>query len=244
MWSYIKMLAAVAFVLVVAGYVQQCQVTDTDTYRYKLTVAVNTPDGVKQDASVVGVWGGCSHLGCQHSLTGEALYVDLGAGRRPLVVPITPNYKPFGELTGNAHWHEGGPGFVLEKLYRTRGNGKLGDGPLNEPHPIDPSELPNLLTFSDANNPDSVIAVDWRNLGASLGVGISWNSVTIELTHEPITTGILQKLPWLADPRSFWGALSKDTRFWLVSFVGPDGTVSHSPGLVDFVNVKTFISKD
>jgi hypothetical protein len=34
-------------------------------------------------------------------------------------------------------------------------------------------------------------------LGLSIGPNITWNEITLESTDEPITTGIVRKLPWL-----------------------------------------------
>src|SRR6202035_6124819 len=60
----------------------------TESYRYKLTLAVNTPDGVKRGSSVgeVVFWNvSIPDRGTMHKLRGEALYLNLGAGARPLV---------------------------------------------------------------------------------------------------------------------------------------------------------------
>src|SRR2546430_910311 len=60
----------------------------TESYRYKLTLAVNTPEGVKRGSSIVEVtfWEvSVPARGIMHKLRGEALYLDMGAGARPLV---------------------------------------------------------------------------------------------------------------------------------------------------------------
>jgi hypothetical protein len=64
-------------------------------------------------------------------------------------------------------------------------------------HEITTNDLPDLVTFADINDPSSVIEVDPNNLKATLGVGISWNEITLESTDEPVTLGIEQKLTWL-----------------------------------------------
>ena len=58
----------------------------TESYRYKLTLAVNTPEGVKRGSSVVEVLFSAVSIpaqGVTHKLRGEALYLDLGPGARP-----------------------------------------------------------------------------------------------------------------------------------------------------------------
>jgi hypothetical protein len=67
------------------------------------------------------------------------------------------------------------------------------------PRGITPADLPDLVTFSDVNNPTTVIEVDPQNLRTTLGEGISWNGITLESTDEPVTKGIEEKLPWLRE---------------------------------------------
>ena len=54
-----------------------------------------------------------------------------------------------------------------------------------------------LVTFASVNDPNTVAEIDPNDLQATLGPGISWNEVTLEITDEPITKGIEQKLPWI-----------------------------------------------
>ncbi len=75
---------------------------------------------------------------------------------------------------------------VISRLAKTRG-----------PRKITPEALPDLVTFADIDDPRSVIEVDPNNLQATLGQGVTWNEITLEMTDEPITTGIEKKLPWL-----------------------------------------------
>lgn len=59
----------------------------SESYRYKLTLAVNTPDGVKRGSTVTEwiFWEvSIPERGTPHKLRGEALYLDLGPGARPL----------------------------------------------------------------------------------------------------------------------------------------------------------------
>lgn len=57
--------------------------------------------------------------------------------------------------------------------------------------------IPMLVHFSDLNDPKSVVQVDPTDLGASFGTGVVLRDVIIEVTEEPITTGIVARLPWL-----------------------------------------------
>jgi hypothetical protein len=177
----------------------------TATYRYKLTLAVNTPGGVKRGSSVVEVyfWDvSVPARGTMHKLRGEALYLDLGAGARPLIALLTSRLHPkYGEYRG---WSlEAGPGTrQMSQLYGIApSDDYMDDVPtiarMRGPHRITPADLPDLVTFADINDPKSVIEVNANNLQPTLGPGITWNEITLESTDEPLTTGIVQKLPWL-----------------------------------------------
>src|SRR5678815_4225135 len=79
----LHLLAAVFLALGLAG----CEERKTETYRYKLTVAVNTPEGIKR-ASTVGEVRyrqvRVPERGIMHKLQGEALHLEIAPGARPL----------------------------------------------------------------------------------------------------------------------------------------------------------------
>jgi hypothetical protein len=87
---------------------------------YKLTLAVNTPVGVKRGASVVEVafWDvSIPARGTMHKLRGEAVYLDLGSGARPLIALLTSRLHPkYGE---EQRWTlDAGPGVTqMSRLY-------------------------------------------------------------------------------------------------------------------------------
>jgi hypothetical protein len=175
-----------------------------EAYSYKLTLAVNTPEGIKRASSVVKVSFSDVSIparGTMHKLHGEALYLDLGPGARPLIALLTSQLHP--KYGNDLRWsRDAGPGGKL-----------LSDGPIlpdlldyvaqlaraRGPHRITSSDLPDLVTFADVNDPATVIEVDPNNLQAALGAGVSWNEITLEGTDESVTTGIEQKLPWLRE---------------------------------------------
>src|SRR5664279_4145100 len=84
----------------------------TESYRYKLTLAVDTPHGVKRASSVVEVLFydvSIPARGTMHKLRGEALYLDLGSGARPLVALLTSRLHP--KRDEELHWTlDAGPG--------------------------------------------------------------------------------------------------------------------------------------
>jgi hypothetical protein len=178
----------------------------SESYRYKLTLAVNTPDGVRRASSVVEVtfWEvSIPGRGIMHKLNGEALYLDLGPGARPLIALLTSQLHP--KYGKDLRWsRDAGPDDnLLSQLYGPTLPDLLDDvsriARTRGAHKIAPNDLPDLVTFADMKNPGSVVEVDPNNLWATLGPGVGWNEITLECTDEPITTGIEKKLTWLPD---------------------------------------------
>jgi hypothetical protein len=173
----------------------------SESYRYKLTLAVDTPDGVKRGSTVAEVLFrdvSIPERGTMHKLHGQALYLDLGPGARPLIALLTSQLHPrYGK---DIRWsRDGGPSLrLMSRLY---GIPPSGDVPqiarLRGARQITPDDLPDLVTFADIKDPKTVIEVNPDYLQTTLGPGVSWNEITLESTDEPITTGIKAKLPWI-----------------------------------------------
>jgi hypothetical protein len=203
----------------------------SESYRYKLTLAVNTPDGVKRGSSVVEVlfWDvSIPDRGTMHRLRGQALYLDLGPGARPLIALLTSHLHPkYGKAI---RWsRDGGPSLrLMSRLY---GIPPSGDVPqiarLRGVRQITPDDLPDLVTFADIKDPKTVIEVNPDYLQTTLGPGVSWNEITLESTDEPITTDIKTKLPWI--PAYHHRMLDGDTLQW-----GYKNTLTNKLGSFDF----------
>jgi hypothetical protein len=172
----------------------------SESFRYKLTLAVNTPDGVKRGSSVTEwvFWEvSIPARGTPHKLRGEALYLDLGPGARPLIALLTNHLHP---KHGVVHWDWPNDD-LFDRLYGRPLANFMDEiarvARIRGPRRITPAELPDLVTFADVNDPKSVIEVDPNDLQATLGPNITWNEITLEMTDEPVSKGIELKLPWL-----------------------------------------------
>jgi hypothetical protein len=197
--QFTRLAALVAIGLCLAGCGR------TESYRYKLTLAVNTPNGVKRGSTVDEVLFyevSIPARGTMHKLRGEALYLDLGPGERPLIALLT-NYIREKHGVANGWTRDAGPGTAtLSRLYGPAPRQDFMDdvaciAQLRGPRKITPADLPDLVTFADVNDPKSVIEVDPESIQTALGPNVSWNEITIESTDEPVTTGIEMKLPWI-----------------------------------------------
>ena len=66
-------------------------------------------------------------------------------------------------------------------------------------HPINvPSEyVPTVIYFADMADPNSAVIANQGNLQTLVGENVRLTSVSVNLTDEPVSTGIDQLLPWV-----------------------------------------------
>jgi hypothetical protein len=177
----------------------------TESYRYKLTLTLNTSEGIKRGSSVVEAQFyevSIPAKGTAHKLVGQALFIDLGAGKPPLVALLTSRASSTYRKERSWYRDAGPSDTLLSSLYGVTLKGSVIDyipviAGLRGLRKLQPSDLPDLVTFTDVKQPNSVIAVDPADLQNSLGSNISWGDLTLEITDEPITQGIQENLPWL-----------------------------------------------
>ena len=185
------------------------------TWRYKITVNVETPEGLKSGSAVreVYVADAPDILPEAHNsvkLKGEAVVVDLGA-RGVLFAPLNIDdysivFKTFpipGEI-GRA----GGTTPKGIRYFRSLKN-------VNAVLPV--NHYPRFVMFKNINDPLTVTPVlEYSDYDQNLsphrqkqsikadhfeelfGQGVRLKSVTIEMTDEKITWSIAQRLPWLS----------------------------------------------
>ena len=163
-------------------------------------------------------------------LHGEALYLDLGSGEKPLIVLLTRQIHPTDGLRHN--WSRDGgpePSWMLG-LYGQPQPDDLMDAVselarMRGPRKIIPTDLPDIVTFADTNDPKSVIEIHPNDLQSAFGRDVTWNEITLESTDEPITKGLDARLTWL--PAYLDKRLDGNT---LVT----RGTLANSLGAFDF----------
>ncbi len=171
--------------------------TDNWTWHQKLTVTVETPHGEVSGSSVQKVsWRDEKFVPGQpggravNSLRGEATVIDLGGGRFLFALlggmDTLAQYVVLGPEAIRAPMAERGE--QLEQV------GRSGEVP-RERYPL-------MVTFDDIADPKTVRRVDPDDLAASFGPGTRLQSVTLEITDEPVTEGkVEQVLGWLTWPR-------------------------------------------
>jgi hypothetical protein len=181
---------------------------DTQTLRYRLMVAIDTPQGVRSGSSVIQLDisdGTKSSLALPDArrvtmtVRGEAAFVDLGGGKSVIA--------------------------ILDRVYPAEVSDARGPGQRN----LSAASIPTLVTFADIVDPASakVVAPTAEGFAAAFGPGYAFRRAMVEIVPagwwpfnlrdggwpqwlfgEPITRGIEQRLPGLRDIEK-WNATLK-----------------------------------
>ncbi|OYY70391.1 MAG: hypothetical protein B7Y47_10430 [Sphingomonas sp. 28-63-12] len=205
------------------------------TYRYRLTVEVDTPEGLRTGSSVIEVRTRISGRysipnpgQVIHSIRGEAVAVDLG--RRGILFALLRSEQLI-DWASTVLFLKASP----VPLSVTRGLPNSSQvafdirfkaalalvGPQVIPRdypdrigsrhkPGDPpSAWPMMVRFRNLADPKSVEKINPDDLSASFGAGVKLRRITAERTEDSVTSGILARLPWLAHAQ---GSLTKQPR--------------------------------
>lgn len=223
-------LVILASVVIVGGYLfvfPYVKYEHIDTsWRYKLTVEIETPEGVKTGSAVreVRVKGYRERFGERAGkggggnsfVTGEAVVIDLG-----------PRGKVFALLGTYRHGADGWRGIVFDAFpWRKRPGGAMTMPALKYytslapagPVTLKPAQYPVFVRFRDQTDPKSIeklleyerctdehgnprntVCLKDDRFAEALGEGVKLKSVTIEMTKDPVTTSVLDILPWLPE---------------------------------------------
>jgi hypothetical protein len=187
-------------------------------YRYRLTVEVQTPQGVRTGSSVIEVTnrlafnmngGGYSWI---YRARGEAVAVDLPGGRTlfallrgenganvdwaaRIVYDLTTPVPPISDKFGSDR---------VQRLQNAVANRNLVSIPRLMPFWSDDkatTAYPLLVTFRDIRDPTSVERANPDDLEKSFGAGVKLKRITVQITDDPITKTIEKRFQWWADYR-------------------------------------------
>jgi hypothetical protein len=167
-------------------------------YRFRLTVEVDTPQGLRLGSSVMEVASAATTIKLPESaglatyLRGEAVAVDLPGGTMFALVSETASGQTLAaEATLALEPIERGvpESFLaaVQKLSRRDQRGKMSILP--------PSGYPKLVRFRNPADRNSIEVVDPLNLASSFDHGVSLRRITVTVTNEPLKTGIEKRLP-------------------------------------------------
>jgi hypothetical protein len=174
--------------------------SDESSYRFKMTVEVETPAGLRTGSSVyeVSAWN-------KMKLTSEEGSRDMGVKGEAVAVDIGPGQTLFALLKTNAHYEEMGSlsmqtlDPLFTQKYDTVGSAaRIASGKgISSPAEVDPKLYPMLVTFTNIADPKSVQKVEPGDLAAGFGAGVRLKRITVAVTQDAVTTGIGKRLAWL-----------------------------------------------
>ncbi|MFB9267837.1 hypothetical protein ACFFWD_32695 [Bradyrhizobium erythrophlei] len=185
-------------------------------HKYRLSVEVETPEGIKSAASVLAVHPDRGYSRGGHTRTaGDAVYVDLGAGKN-LVALLAHVDKAIDLDDIN---------YVALRAYSAAGGKRVSFNEMSKLSgvvPVTGKLIPVLVTFADPANPGSARTVSPDDSEAALGTGYRLRALAAEVVPngywpldfggalgEPVTRGIAARLPWLGGSGEGAGAALK-----------------------------------
>ena len=198
-WKWLGPLALLA--VLVAG--DQIRI-NRPGHKYRLTVEVETPQGIKSASGVLAVTPDRGYSNRGRTLTsGDAVFVDLGGGKNLVALLAhldkTIDLDAINYVALRAYGEAGGQRVSFNAMSRMTGV-----------VPVTGALIPVLATFADPAEPSSMRSVALDNLEASLGPGFRLHRITAEVVPngfwpvdfggplgEPVTRAIRAKLPWL-----------------------------------------------
>jgi hypothetical protein len=171
-------------------------------HKYRLTVEVETPEGLKSASSVMAVHPDRGYSRSGHTTTkGDAVLVDLGGGKN--LVALLAHLDNTIDLDGM--------NYVALRAYKAAGQNVS----FNEMSrmtgvvPVTGALIPILVSFTDLSNPATAHRALPDDLAAVLGQGFRLRGIAAEVVPngiwpldfggrlgEPVTRGIEAKLPW------------------------------------------------
>jgi hypothetical protein len=171
-------------------------------HKYRLTVEVDTPEGIKSASGVLAVHPDRGYSRRGHTTTkGDAVFVDLGQGKN--LVALLAHIDGTLDLDGI--------NYVALRAYKASGR-NVSFNEMNRMTgavPVTGALIPVLVTFAVLGDPASARAVPPDDLAAVLGKGFRLHGFAAEVVPNglwpldfggafggPVTRGIEAKLPW------------------------------------------------
>lgn len=172
-------------------------------HKYRLTVEVETPEGVKSASGIMAVHPDRSYSrGGKTSTKGDAVFVDLGGGKNlvALLAHIDKSLEP-DEIN-----------YVALRAYKAAGRNVSFNqmSRMTGTVPVTGEVIPVLVSFTDPADPASARRVQPDNIESVLGKGIRLRGISAEVVPngvwpldfggplgDPVTRGIEARLPWL-----------------------------------------------
>lgn len=178
------------------------------SHKYRLTLEVETPEGLKTGSGIVSVHPDRGYSRHGHTTTrGDAVFVDLGGGKN--LVALMAHIDSTVDLDGM--------NYLALRAYKAAGrNVSFNEmSRMSGAVPVTGALIPVLVTFADVRDPATIRVVSSEAMAASFGNGFRLHGIHAEVVPnglwpldlggplgEPVTRGIATKLPWLNGPEN------------------------------------------
>ena len=194
----------VVAIVVLAGALLLFGCQRSERIRYRITVEVETPDGLKTGSSVIestitkGPRMGDSS-GISSGLKGQAVAVDLGHGRILFATLAdqrgSPDYHAHVFNEALTHGAEASP--AMPRLYKAWewAEERRTARRLKPTLTLPPEDYPPLGRFRDRHDPKSVELIAPEDLSRVYGAGVRLRRITLAVTDDQVTTGMEKWLP-------------------------------------------------
>lgn len=164
-------------------------------FRYRTTLEVETPNGVKSGSSVIRIFWipgfGVQSTGGAYE-DGEATFVDLGDGKFVIALLASGPKGNYGHRLAEAF-------FGINQLGYTRAPMiALAKQPIGTRVLLEGENIPTLVTFANKDNPQTARIIAPAGFHWAFGEGYTLKSASFELVHPGLWPINLLGLPWPA----------------------------------------------
>ena len=170
---------------------------DVHTYRYRLTVEVETPQGVRSGSSVIessaSESNGLNGRQVRSELHGEAVAIDMADGTTLFaLLDAGEDTAPFASAAYNQ--------ILPESVTKNTDWRVFHDAIKSQTIAADvpPEYYPIFVRFNEIKNPASIVRVDPARLDDGFGSGVRLKRVFVQITDDPVTVGIERRFEWWA----------------------------------------------
>lgn len=166
------------------------------TYRYKMTVEVDTPTGPRTGSAVreIKYIPTIPLLAASKFSTeqrGDAVAVDLPGGQTLFVLMDSDGHETIRAAVG-----QGVETDAKKLLDQANSDRRIYVFPSRERLRARNLAFPRLVRFRDISNPLSAEMVAPDDLEAAFGPGVSMGPITLQMVDEPVTKEVPRRLPW------------------------------------------------
>lgn len=164
-------------------------------YHARLTAEVETPEGLRSGSGVIEVkWG---KSGKSYQVRGQAVPIDLPGGEVLYVL-----LRSEANVDWAAYLHESvdGPEIESGDRYWASIAANRAVWPVKRRRVTgieDSDNYPYMVRFRDPADPKSVEQVDPDDLAKTFGPEYRLKSLTVQMTDDPVTSGIEKRLGWV-----------------------------------------------